>query len=136
MKTEKKFDSVKMMHEIRDKLSKELVNMSYEEQKKYIYKFLEKVKKSNGNFKFQVKPPEDIEDWIKSFYSSGMLPHIGTVRVSKEQMQKMVERDIHKTETEIKRLGNLLKQQRPEYLIEKYKAYPKVKEFLERAVQD
>ena len=36
MKTEKNFDSVKMMREIRDKLSKELVNMSYEEQKKYI----------------------------------------------------------------------------------------------------
>ena len=36
MRTEKKFDSVKMMREIRDKLSKELVNMSYDEQKKYI----------------------------------------------------------------------------------------------------
>jgi hypothetical protein len=36
MKTEKKFDSVKMMREIRDKLSKEFANMNYEEQKKYI----------------------------------------------------------------------------------------------------
>ena len=36
MRTEKKFDSVKMMREIRDKLSKELVNMSYDEPKKYI----------------------------------------------------------------------------------------------------
>jgi len=36
MRTEKKFDSVKMMREIRNKLSKELVNMSYEEQRKYI----------------------------------------------------------------------------------------------------
>ncbi|MEM3563150.1 MAG: hypothetical protein QXR19_07975 [Candidatus Jordarchaeaceae archaeon] len=36
MKKEKKFDSVKMMRGIRDKLSKEFMNMSYEEQKKYI----------------------------------------------------------------------------------------------------
>jgi hypothetical protein len=33
---EKEFDAVKMMREIRDKLSKEFVTMSYEEQKKYI----------------------------------------------------------------------------------------------------
>lgn len=32
----KKFDAVKMMREIRDKLSEKFVNMSYEEQKKYI----------------------------------------------------------------------------------------------------
>jgi len=36
MRTEKKFDSVKMMREIRDKLSKEFINMSYDEQKKHI----------------------------------------------------------------------------------------------------
>ena len=36
MKTEKKFDSVKMMREIRDKLNKEFANMNYEEQKRYI----------------------------------------------------------------------------------------------------
>jgi hypothetical protein len=36
MKNEKKFDAVKMMREIRDKLSKEFVNMSYDEQKRYI----------------------------------------------------------------------------------------------------
>ncbi len=34
--SEKEFDAVKMMREIRDKLSKELENMSYEEQRKYI----------------------------------------------------------------------------------------------------
>ncbi|MCX6746674.1 MAG: AAA family ATPase [Candidatus Pacearchaeota archaeon] len=126
----------------KEKLSEENINeikkssKELEEQKKYIYKFLEKIKKSNGNFKFQVKPPEDIEDWIKSFFNSGMIPHVGTISMSKEQVQKIAERDIYRTETEIKRLENLLKQQRPEYLIEKYKAYPKVKEFLERAVQD
>lgn len=38
MKTEKSFDAVKMMREIRDKLSKEFKNMSYEEQGKYIKK--------------------------------------------------------------------------------------------------
>lgn len=36
MKNKKKFDSVKMMREIRDKLSKELMNMSYDEQKIYV----------------------------------------------------------------------------------------------------
>jgi hypothetical protein len=36
MKSEKEFDAVKMMREIRDKLSKEFMNMSYEEQKRYI----------------------------------------------------------------------------------------------------
>lgn len=35
-KSEKKFDAVKMMREIRDKLSKEFMNMSYDEQKRYI----------------------------------------------------------------------------------------------------
>lgn len=34
--SEKEFDAVKMMREIRDKLSKEFENMSYEEQKRYI----------------------------------------------------------------------------------------------------
>jgi len=33
---EKKFDSVKMMREIRDKISEETQNMSFEEFKKYI----------------------------------------------------------------------------------------------------
>ncbi len=36
MRSEKKFDAVKMMREIRDKLSKEFENMNYEEQKRYI----------------------------------------------------------------------------------------------------
>ena len=37
MRSEKKFDAVKMMREIRDKLSKEFVNMNYEEQKRCIW---------------------------------------------------------------------------------------------------
>jgi len=36
--SEKEFDAVKMMRDIRDKLSKEFETMSYEEQKKYIRK--------------------------------------------------------------------------------------------------
>jgi len=36
MRSEKKFDAVKMMREIRDRLSKEFMNLSYEEQKRYI----------------------------------------------------------------------------------------------------
>lgn len=36
MKNKKKFDAVKMMREIRDKLSKEFMNMSYDDQKRYI----------------------------------------------------------------------------------------------------
>jgi len=36
MRSKKKFDAVKMMREIRDKLSKEFMNLSYEEQKRYI----------------------------------------------------------------------------------------------------
>jgi hypothetical protein len=36
MKNEKVFDAVKMMRGIRDRLSEKFVNMSYEEQKRYI----------------------------------------------------------------------------------------------------
>ena len=36
MRRKKKFDAVKMMREIRDKLSKEMMGMSFEEKKKFI----------------------------------------------------------------------------------------------------
>ncbi len=36
MKMSKDFNAVKMMREIRDKLSRKFAEMSYEEQKKYI----------------------------------------------------------------------------------------------------
>ena len=36
MRSDKKFDAVKMMCGIRDKLSKEFMNLSYDEQKRYI----------------------------------------------------------------------------------------------------
>ncbi|MBK9109669.1 MAG: hypothetical protein IPM92_15170 [Saprospiraceae bacterium] len=40
-KIEKTFDSVKMMREIRDKISKETANMSFKELKKYIQEKLD-----------------------------------------------------------------------------------------------
>jgi len=36
MKSEKKFDAVKTMREVRDRLSDQFKNMSFEEQKQYI----------------------------------------------------------------------------------------------------
>jgi len=36
MRSDKKFDAVKMMRGIRDKLSKEFMNLSYDKQKRYI----------------------------------------------------------------------------------------------------
>jgi len=51
MRTEKKFDSVMMMRKIRDRLSKKIINMSYEEQKEYIKKRLKKSKITHDNKK-------------------------------------------------------------------------------------
>ena len=36
MRSKKKFDAVKMMRQIRDKMSKEFKSMNYQEQKGYI----------------------------------------------------------------------------------------------------
>jgi hypothetical protein len=51
MRTEKKIQrsksAVKMMREIRDRLSKEFINMSYEEQKKYIKEGIKKMTKTS-----------------------------------------------------------------------------------------
>jgi hypothetical protein len=46
MKKEKKFDAVEMMRRIRDRLSEEFMNMSYEKQKKFIR---ERIKQSTGS---------------------------------------------------------------------------------------
>lgn len=40
MNVKKEFDAVKMMREIRDRLSKEMAGMSYEEEKRYIREHL------------------------------------------------------------------------------------------------
>jgi hypothetical protein len=49
MKTEKEFDAVKIMREIRDKLSRQFANMSYEEQKEYIRKNIKERTKTKQN---------------------------------------------------------------------------------------
>jgi hypothetical protein len=41
-KTEKMFDAIKVMREIRDKISLEIMNMSYEEERAYLDKLLAK----------------------------------------------------------------------------------------------
>lgn len=39
-KTEKKFDAIKTMREIRDKMSLEIMNMTYEQERAYLDKLL------------------------------------------------------------------------------------------------
>lgn len=39
-KTEKKFDAIKTMREIRDKMSLEIMNMTYEQEREYLDKLL------------------------------------------------------------------------------------------------
>ena len=43
-KTEKKFDAIKTMREIRDKLSLEIINMTYEQERAYLDKLLKQGK--------------------------------------------------------------------------------------------
>jgi hypothetical protein len=45
-KTGKKFDAIKVMREIRDKISLEIMNMNYEEERAYLDKLL-----ANGQIK-------------------------------------------------------------------------------------
>jgi hypothetical protein len=40
-KTNEKFDAIKVMREIRDQLSLEIMNMTYEEERAYLDKLLE-----------------------------------------------------------------------------------------------
>ena len=39
-KVDKKFDAIKTMREIRDKLSREIMNMNYEQERAYLDKIL------------------------------------------------------------------------------------------------
>jgi hypothetical protein len=39
-KTEKKFDAIKIMREIRDQISAEIMNMTYEQERAYLDKLL------------------------------------------------------------------------------------------------
>ena len=45
-KKEKEFDAVKTMREIRDRMSREILNMTFEEEKAYLKKLLSKKKVS------------------------------------------------------------------------------------------
>jgi hypothetical protein len=45
-KSEKDFDAIKVMREIRDKISLEIMNMTYEEERAYLDKFLSKEQKT------------------------------------------------------------------------------------------
>jgi hypothetical protein len=45
-KTKKGFDAVKMMREIRDKLSLEIMNMTYEQERAYLDKIISEGKKT------------------------------------------------------------------------------------------
>ena len=47
IKINKEFDSVKVMREIRDQFSKEILNMSFQEEKAYLKKLLEKKRSPN-----------------------------------------------------------------------------------------
>jgi hypothetical protein len=51
MKSKKQFDAVKMMREIRDRLSKDFMNMNYEEQKRYI----------RQNVKHKIRAAKEVE---------------------------------------------------------------------------
>ena len=46
-KAVKKFDSVKVMREIRDKISLEIINMTYEEERAYLDKLIADGPKKN-----------------------------------------------------------------------------------------
>jgi len=51
IKTDKEFDSIKVMRAIRDKISLEIMNMTYEEERAYLDKLLTKreIEKSETN---------------------------------------------------------------------------------------
>jgi len=52
MRSDKKFDAVKMMRKIRDKLSKEFMNLSYEGQKRYIRERIKPETRARRNVHF------------------------------------------------------------------------------------
>jgi len=46
-KTKKKFDAIKVMREIRDKISLEIMNMTYDEERAYLDKLITEGKSKN-----------------------------------------------------------------------------------------
>ncbi len=56
MKTKKKkFDAVKSMRQIRDRMSKEIMNMTFEEEKEYIRKILSSKNEKSESIKSSPK---------------------------------------------------------------------------------
>ena len=47
-KTKKRFDAIKVMREIRDKISLEIMNMTYEEERAYLDKLISEGHKKNS----------------------------------------------------------------------------------------
>jgi hypothetical protein len=57
MKTEKEFDAVKVMREIRDEISREIQGMSFEQEKEYIEKHLRSRRKPRtSKRRFDARP--------------------------------------------------------------------------------
>lgn len=54
-KTEKKFDSIKILREIRDNISAEIMNMNYEEERAYLDKILSQRQKQT-----KAPPPKEV----------------------------------------------------------------------------
>ena len=111
-----------------------------EKERESIYKDLEKMR-SNSQKYYEIKTKlyeGGTEDLLERFLDRPFspFPQIKRVRISKEQAEEILGTYINTTESEIKRLDSILKQERPEALIEKYKEYPKVKKLLEKIVQD
>ncbi|MBU3941782.1 MAG: AAA family ATPase, partial [Nanoarchaeota archaeon] len=111
-----------------------------EKERDSIYKDLEKMR-SNSQKYYEIKTKlyeGGMEDLLERFLDRPFspFPQIKRVRISKEQAEEILGTYINITESEIKRLDSILKQERPEALIEKYKEYPKVKKLLEKIVQD
>ncbi|MBA3064119.1 AAA family ATPase, partial [Candidatus Woesearchaeota archaeon] len=106
-----------------------------EKERDIIYKDLEKMR-SNSQKYYEIKTKlyeGGMEDLLERFLDRPFspFPQIKRVRISKEQAEEILGGYINTTESEIKRLDSILKQERPEALIEKYKEYPKVKKLLE-----
>ena len=51
VKTEKKFDAVKMMRDIRNKIDKEIAGMTFEQEREYFNKGAEKFRKQTTSVK-------------------------------------------------------------------------------------
>ena len=111
-------------------------------ERNQIYKNLERVRSSSQEY-YESETKRRIyeggmEDLLEHLFDRPFTPFPQTkrVRISKEQAEEILGTYINTIESDIKRIDSILKQERPEKLIEKYKEYPKVKKLLEKIVQD